>query len=318
MHHIKRRFHEVFHVGGRTQVASLALLPLAASCVSTGATFQSGVGDKLLEHPPYYAGPSLSAGDPTKTGHHPIVYQKGASQPAIFDPDLSPTMAALLAEMNRYVDSLAITVRLVEVGQAGSAGERTGVPPDVHFGCPTASGAPGDDCAEREGALGRGSQPHWLAVGRPSADWIAWSSQIMTRAGVERSLVITLEVGQYLMRQRGLAGHKEVELGTSYTASLPWLTSLETPVSVLQLTGALVGRDGKAIRIGAEGLLARRTSLPISSMGGQALITDEEVERLRTARRDDLPGNPLVWQAGLRTLVVQLTSPGFASDRSNP
>jgi hypothetical protein len=78
-----------------------------------------------------------------------------------------------------------------------------------------------------------------------------------------------------------------------------------------------VGRDGKAIRIGAEGMLARRTSLPISALGAQALITDEEVERLRTVRRQDLPGNPLVWQVSLRTLVTQLASVGVAEDGSS-
>jgi hypothetical protein len=85
--------------------------------------------------------------------------------------------------------------------------------------------------------------------------------------------------------------------------NLPWLTSLETPVAVLQLTGARVGRDGRAQRIGAEGLLARRTSLPVSALGGQAMIADAEVEQARTARREDLPGQPLVWQVALRELV---------------
>ena len=90
---------------------------------------------------------------------------------------------------------------------------------------------------------------------------------------------------------------------TGYSVDVPWLTSLETPVSVLQVTGARVGRDGRAQRIGAEGLLARRTSLPISALGAQAMISDAEVEQARTARREDLPGQPLVWQVALRELV---------------
>jgi hypothetical protein len=318
MHPINGWFHDILHLAGRIGFTCLVLTPFAASCASTGATFQSGVGDRFLEHPPYYAGSSLTAAGQARTGHMPIVYQKGASQPAIFDPDMTPAMAALLTEMNRYVDSLGITVRLVAGSEVSTRSqEKTGVPPDVHFGCATASGAPGDECAEREGALGRGNQTMWLAVGRPSSEWIHWNSQMMDQAAVERSLVITLRVGQYLIRQRGLVGSKEVELGTSYVEKLPWLTSLETPVSVLQLTGALVGRDGKAIRIGAEGMLARRTSLPISALGAQALITDEEVERLRTVRRQDLPGNPLVWQVSLRTLVTQLASVGVAEDGSS-
>jgi hypothetical protein len=79
-------------------------------------------------------------------------------------------------------------------------------------------------------------------------------------------------------------------------------------VSVLQLTGALVERDGRAIRIGAEGMLARRTSLLASAVGLQALITDKEVDELRTARRDDLAGGPVVWQVALRNLVAGLAS----------
>ena len=146
-----------------------------------------------------------------------------------------------------------------------------------------------------------------LAVGRPSPEWIGWVAGVMGASGVEQALVLTLEVGQYWIRQRGLRGVKEVELGTDHVVRFPWLTSLEGPVSVLQLTGALVGPDGRASRIGAEGLLARRTSMGVSMLGGQSLVTDAEIRQLRMARRDDLPGSPLVWQSGMRALVSQLT-----------
>jgi hypothetical protein len=76
---------------------------------------------------------------------------------------------------------------------------------------------------------------------------------------------------------------------------------------VLQLTGALIDPDGRATRIGAEGLYPRRTRLLVSAIGGQELLSDEDVERLRSERRDDLPGRPLVWQVALRNLVAQLT-----------
>ena len=54
-------------------------------------------------------------------------------------------------------------------------------------------------------------------------------------------------------------------------------------------------------------MLARRTPLLVSSIGAQAMISDEDVERLRTTRRDDLPGKPLVWQVAMRHLVGELT-----------
>lgn len=304
-------------VRGAFVMVAAGLVSLSSTaCATTGATFGSGVGDAFLEHPPFYAGAKAGETDLTATvGHLPVVYQRGASQAPIFDPALSETLNALLFEMTAYVDSLGVSLRLVEGGRASAVAHAdTRSPPDVQFGCVTETGDPTDDCEEREGALGRGSQPKRLAVGRPSPEWTAWMSQVMTDQGVDRVLVLTLEVGQYLVRQRGLVGHKEVELGTDHVQELRWLTSLETPVSVLQITGALVGPDGRALRIGAEGLLARRTSLTISSLGGQALVTDAEVEELRRVRRDDLPGAPLVWQVGLRTLVDRLTG-GRLPDR---
>jgi hypothetical protein len=147
-----------------------------------------------------------------------------------------------------------------------------------------------------------------LAVGRPSETWVTPVRRSMDHAGAAGTLVITLEVGEYWPPPKDLLGRKEVRLGDGYDVPVPWLTSLDQPVSVLQLTGALVGRDGRAVRIGAEGLVARRTSLLVSLVGGQALIRDEDVESLRTKLRDDLPGRPLVWQEALRNLVAELTN----------
>ena len=294
------------------RLASACALAFSTACASTGATLHSGVGDAFPEHPPYYAGAARSAvaADASRLGYLPIVFQRGASQDALFDPSDAPgsPTAALLAEMTAYLDSL-LTGETRAIRVAAPRDRRSSfVPPDVRFGCLTESGAPDDDCvADANGALGRGRQQMRLAVGRPSPEWTASMRDAMTSAGVERTLVITLEVGQMLPRQSGVLGQKGVELGTANTASLPWLTSLEAPVAVLQLTGALVDRDGKAIRIGAEGIAAKRTRFALSGMGAQELLRDEDVAHARTARRGDLPGEPLDWQVALRHLVAQLT-----------
>lgn len=259
-----------------------------------GATLGSGVGDRLVQRPPFYSGDIPV--DETPVLHLPIGYQRGASQAPIFDPAAGPgtPIARLLADMNRYLDSIGVSSRIADLPQ--------GTPPDVQFGClPDLSG----DCDEDQaGEVGR--RQLRLAVGRPSAEWTAQVARALDRQQAGRVLVITLEIGQYFTRQRNLGGSKEVELGTDYAVSVPWLTSLESPVSVIQLTGALVGPDGKALRIGAEGLLARRTSLLASGEGLQALIRDEDLVELASRRREDLRGRPLVWQAGLTTLVRQL------------
>lgn len=276
------------------------LLSLAGAC-ATGSTLGSGVGDRILEHPPFYAGATMTTGGGS-ISHLPVGYQRGAMQDAMFEPASgsgTPT-AALVQDLTAYLDSLGVTTRL-----AGSVSR--GTAPDVQFSCETDPADTGEECLTGPGALGRGDIRMRLAVARPSAEWVSWAGAAMDAAGVTSVLVLTLEVGQYRIAQRGLRGDKVVELGTGHTVSLPWLTSLETPVQVLQLTGALIGRDGKAVRIGAEGLLARRTGLPASAVGLERLLTDAEVAELRAARRDDLPGRPLVWQHALRTLVGELT-----------
>lgn len=293
----------------RRLVLPLALL--TAGCATTGSTLGSGVGDTYLEHPPYYAGARLpvAAVAPSTLGHLPVTFQAVTEHSTAFDPSKLPALDSLLVDMNRYLDSLGVSKRLVDGGAVSAvahAATRRG--PDVRFGCQTEGGAAWADCMERdEGALGRSGQRMLLAVGRPSSEWTAWAAEVMGEGQVGHALVITLEVGQYWARQRGWRGDKEVELGTSYTLDLPWLTSLETPVQVLQLTGALVGPDGKAVRIGAEGLLARRTRILLSAIGVQELVRAEDVHQLRTARREDVPGKPLLWQAGLRQIVSQLT-----------
>ncbi|HET7187584.1 MAG TPA: hypothetical protein VFI52_05490, partial [Gemmatimonadaceae bacterium] len=214
--------------------ASFAL----AGCATTGATFRSGVGDSFPDRPPYRAGAS-----PRSTNGRiailPISYQRGASQADIFDPSSAPAspISGLLAEMNAYVDSLTqaaggtIAMRIAAPN---------GTPPDVQFGCvPDAGG----DCADPSapGPAVRSSeaeQPRMrLAVGRPSPEWSAAARESLDARGAQQALVLTLEIGQYWVTKSGWTNRKSIALGTNYSVPLPWLTSLETPVSVIQLTG---------------------------------------------------------------------------------
>lgn len=301
-------------------IGVMALVALAG-CATTGSTFRSGVGDAHLAHPPYYAGiarPSQS--ENPRIGHLPIAYQRGAAQASIFDPrdEGNSPVRGLLAEMNAYLDSLAVAtgvgVRLVEAAQISAA--TTGQPPDVQFGCLTEGNLPGEDCAQRgDSALGRGDQRMRLAVGRPASVWASWIREVARDKSVDRVLVMTLEVGQYLPRQVGWRGDKEVELGTAHVTRLPWLTSLETPVLVLQLTGAVVDTTGRALRIGAEGFFPVRTPLAVSSLGAVELLRDADVQAARALRRTDLDGQPLAWQVALQNLVAQLTGRGSCQPR---
>jgi hypothetical protein len=274
---------------------AILLLPLLGAC-ATGSTYRSGVGDKLLKHPPYYAGTAPAAADTSHIAHLPVGWQGGSTQPPIFEPKgyAGTAIAALLADLTAYLDSLGISTRLANPPVRGT-------PPDVRFSCEGETVGSQVECARGDTALHRDEMR--LAVGRPSSDWVASAAAALDSARAGSLLVITLEIGDYRVYQSSLFGAKQVELGTKHVVGIPWLTSLETPVQVLQLTGARVRADGQAQRIGAEGILARRTSLPISAIGAQAIITDKDIEKARSARREDLPGQPLVWQVALRELV---------------
>lgn len=289
-------------LGASLTMTRLGLLVGLSGCATTGATFGSGVGDRMIEHPPYYAGAS-SGVSPASVAVLPIAFQRGATQPERFEPSsrAGSPISELLAAMNMYVDSLTRGMGMVRLPAVA------GTPPDVRFGC---DAPPGEDCPERgDSALGRGYQAMRLAVGRPSQEWIDSAAAQLAQHHRDLALLITLEIGQYWLRQEGLRGTKVLELGTQHRVSLPWLTSLETPVSVLQVTGTLVGRDGRSVRIGAEGIVPRRTRLSISALGAQELLGEEDVRAARETRREDLPGAPLAWQEALRHLVRQLLSP---------
>jgi hypothetical protein len=291
--------HHARHESGRRaarRVAALSMLTLLAAmatllagCATTGATLNSGVGDTFFQRAPYYAGQRVQ--DDAPLAHFEIRFR--AADPAnLFGPGDAPgtPLAVLLEEMNAYLDSLL-------PGSTAMPHPR-GTPPHVMFGCER---QPDDECAAADDR-----RPYRLAVGRPSRSWVDGARAEAERAGAARTLLINVAVGQYLPQQRNWRGDKEVSLGTGYTVDVPWLTALDRPVNVLQLTGALVDLDGYAVRIGAEGLFARRTNIILSGFGVQALISDGDVERIRTARRDDLPGQPLVWQAALRNMVAEL------------
>ncbi|HSJ23477.1 MAG TPA: hypothetical protein VK929_02260 [Longimicrobiales bacterium] len=284
------------HYRPRRAVATAAVLLLAATlyggCATTGATWGSGVGDTYFTAPPYVAGARPVAG--SSIAHTPVTYQRGATLPGTFDldPARSPALAALLHAMNSHLDGLGSSLPVRVQPRRGTA-------PDVMFGCER---APDDECADSDPRL-----PHRLAVGRPSASWVAWADSAAATVEADYLLVITLEVGNYLPRQRNLRGDKEILLGTGHTADVRWLTALDRPASVLQLTGVLVEPGGQARRIAAEGLAAHPTHVVLAGLGGQALISETDLERLLHARRTDLEGTPPVWQVALQNLVGALT-----------
>lgn len=230
----------------------------------------------------------------------PVQWQASLTQPEFMDPDTAA--GSPLAALR---DSVQQAVSRAKLGPTGTALRARGiVPPDVAFGCALIL----DECDPQYAGqpLGRQGLRYRLAVGRPSEDWRVGLREQMVAAGATHALLLTLELAPWPVQQRGLRGTKVVPLGVGYDMELPWLTSLETPVQVLQLTAVVVDRDGQAVRMAAEGLQAKRTSLALSAIGAEALLQDRDVAAVLEARRHELDGHPFVWQVATQQILTSL------------
>jgi len=125
-------------------------------------------------------------------------------------------------------------------------------------------------------------------------------------------LAIQLGFSEQWVRQTMWKGSKAIEIGTGRAMPVRWLTSLDDPVQVLQLTGAVLTSSSKVLRVGVEGLLARRTGMTASVLGAQEVLTEEELAAL--GGRPASGGDP-VWRSALRDLVRGLLATGCAIER---
>ncbi len=260
--------------------------PAAASAASGTVTTATPV-----KQPPFYLGKPVST--PTTPALLPV---RIAPAPGELPDDWVPltAMNRLAEDIERWLGETGLVRVLPD-----PAGSAKAFPPAVYLGCEPDEMIPGE-CSEEP-------RQNVLISTSANREWRNALGGAVGGAGVDRVLVLRLDVAPHWIHQKNLKGTKEVRLGTGYAQRLPWLTSLDTPVYVLQLTGAVVDAEGKVLRSGAEGLLAVRTPFKASVLRAQKLISEEDVELLRTGmRRDDLPDAPAVWQAAARNLVTQL------------
>ncbi|MDP3774782.1 MAG: hypothetical protein Q8Q85_11010, partial [Gemmatimonadales bacterium] len=141
----------------------------------------------------------------------------------------------------------------------------------------------------------------------PSRRWRDSLRVLAAREGVTHVLAIAIGTSRYYARQFLPLLPRNLELGTGYTMPMSRLGEGDSPVNVLHVTGALLTVDGRVLRVGAEGIVARvpgrvlsllDVSPPLTTPYVRAVLTDE--------RRQDLPGHPLAWAVALRNLVGQL------------
>jgi hypothetical protein len=148
--------------------------------------------------------------------------------------------------------------------------------------------------------------PMVMHVRKPSAAWSQAMAALLAREGAQSAVVVTLAVSQYPKGREGVFG-KKVVLGTGYEERIEFLTAEDKLLEVLQLTGVLVDAQGRVVRAGAEGILARDTPFAAQVFDVSKVLDDRTLERVLTKeRRQDLPGDPPKWEVALGNLVAQL------------
>lgn len=107
-----------------------------------------------------------------------------------------------------------------------------------------------------------------------------------------------------------------LDMGTNFWLPMSQkLVATNKPIDVLFLKGFLIGKDGKVIRMGAEGITAASKArfleqvVNISHEFSEAELNSVQHD----IRREDLPGKPLNWQVAARQLVKTLTNPNLES-----
>lgn len=283
-------------------VAALALVAteLPAQWIST-STHQK-------DKPPYYHGKKVEgtariAWAPIMTPTMRAFMTKSGDAP-------SGTMLELLDSLNERLTQLMGDGPRVPDERLATLLEGA---PEIAFGCePDFVGEPvrtgkwyhSAGCKD----LDDDEQPHnALMIQSPSKQWRERATAAIAQDSAQYLLLLSLRIGdQYPWS--GWSG-KGVRLGTGYDASLPWLSAVDRPVTVVQLVGTVVNREGKVVRSGAEGLFASKPGAIVTLLGGQQAVSDAQLAELLVAtRRDDMPGNPLAWEVALRTLASELTN----------
>jgi len=150
------------------------------------------------------------------------------------------------------------------------------------------------------------SPPMVMHVRKPSLAWSQAMAALLAREGARYAVVVSLGVSQYPKGRQGVFG-KKVLLGTGHQEPVEFLTAEDKLLEVLQLTGVLVDAQGKVVRAGAEGILARDTPFAAQVFDVSKVLDDRTLERVLTKeRRKDLPGDPLKWEVALGNLLAQL------------
>jgi len=279
----------------RLRVAVVALALVATGCASLDELAVAQT--ERLEEGEFYAkmGPGLQG--PVD----PVVLM-----PAVLDPEFAHSLAygrragefaPIVAALNGALDGQSCCRLLPAAALPAGA-------PHVYFGSADGEMAPPE---ARDQVLPHDQFPPMVMhVRRPSAAWQQAMAGLLAREGATHAILVSLGVSQYPKGREGAFG-KQVVLGTGHEEPVRFLTAEDKLLEELQLTGVLVNAQGRVVKAGAEGILARDTPFAAQVFDVEKTLDDRTLQAvLTTERRKDLPGEPMKWQVALDNLLWQL------------
>lgn len=236
--------------------------------------------------------------DTDRLTHAPLLFDKDMSE-EFFYQGREIVLQPLMDVMNQYLDSLAWSQPMAfSIPQEGL--------PWLFVGSSEAETAPAVTMMMRDDH--DEYPPMALYMEKPSKEWKQSFAQMMTEQEADYALLFWIGLTEYPKADKGMF-KKKVILGTNYEHEIRFLSAVDKPVEVLQLTGVLMDKDGNVMRAGAEGFLHEDSPFWVQVLDAGTTIDDNAIQKLFTEeRREDLPGRPLAWKVAVDNLVSQLTN----------
>jgi len=208
------------------------------------------------------------------------------------------SLQPLIEVMSEYIDSLHWSTKL-ETDRLAIPGE-----PRVFIGSAESSDAPPE--ARQMRNENDKYPPMIIHIKKPAKEWRAALLQSLTAVNGNFLLIMNFSFDDFPKADKGLFG-KKVVLGTDYEQGLNFLTAIDKPVEVLQITGMLLDREGNILRAGSEGILAKDTPFSLQIFDIQKEIDRKAIDKLiNEERREDLPDKPLKWKVAVDNLYTRL------------
>ena len=270
---------------------TITLLFLVSACINFRTSKLT-----IINKSDFYHGKSVNAD--SKIGIMPFYIRQWRVS---YNKDLLIQMKELIKKMNVYLQQKKYikfpTIKLDVFSY-----------PDAYFGVAESIDFPGDQENPEFASYDKTEKPIMTIYQEsPSKKWVDSLKIYCKRERANYVLVPYLSIGNFKVYQKDWSGNKEIKLGTNYKIPVPWLTALDQPVEVLYIGASLVNSNGEIIKVGAEGLWAKKTKLLLSSMNIQSSITFYDVRNVLKAKRKDLQGQPLIWKVAIDNLLKNMS-----------